>query len=98
MDNSRNCDSLCVKILEVHDMADCSGATRSKRGPKPTEKAVEEKIKWLKRERKGKLARLPKQKNDLEILKEIEHNVKVIKDEALLMFERCLGEYKNSAS
>ena len=76
-------------------MAAKSGATRveHKRAPNPTEKAVEEKIKRLKCEHKGKLAQLTKQKNDLEQFMKNEHNVKFIKDEALLMFERYLGEY-----
>ena len=53
-------------------MAAKSGATRveHKRAPNPTGKAVEEKIKRLKCERKGKLAQLTKQKNDLEQFKE----------------------------
>lgn len=53
-------------------MADESAAAclDQKRAPKPTEKAVEEKLHRLKGERKGKLAQLTKQKNDLAKLKE----------------------------
>jgi len=65
-----------------------------KRAPKPTEKAKEEKIKRLKGERKGKLIQLTKQKNDLDKLKEDENNVHLIKDEALLVFEKYFGEYE----
>lgn len=77
-------------------MADESAAAclDQKRAPKPTEKAVEEKLHRLKGERKGKLAQLTKQKNDLAKLKENEHNVNFIKDEELLRFERCLRQYE----
>ena len=53
-------------------MAAKSGATRvdHKRASNPSGKAVEEKKKRLKGERKGKLAQLTKQKNDLEQFKE----------------------------
>ena len=66
-------------------MAAKSGATRveQKRAPNPTGKAVEEKIKRLTCKRKGKLAQLTKQKNDLAQFMENEHNVKFIKDESL---------------
>ncbi|KAL6473214.1 hypothetical protein MHYP_G00194020 [Metynnis hypsauchen] len=66
-----------------------------RRAPKPTERAVEEKIHRLKGERKGKLAQLTKQRNDIEILKHDECNVDIIKEEALLKFERCFVEYKH---
>ncbi len=77
-------------------MADESAAAcvDQKRASKPTEKAVEEKIHRLKGERKGKLAQITKQKNDLAKLKENEHNVNFIKDEELLRFERCLKQYE----
>ncbi len=77
-------------------MADESAAAcvDQKRAPKPTEKAVEEKIHRLKGERRGKLAQITKQKNDLAKLKENEHNVNFIKDEELLRFERCLKQYE----
>ncbi len=77
-------------------MADESAAAcvDQKRAPKPTEKAVEEKIRRLKGERKGKLAQITKQKNDLAKLKENEHNVNFIKDVELLRFERCLKQYE----
>lgn len=76
-------------------MADESAAAcdDQKRAPKPTEKAVEEKIHRLKGERKGKLAQITKQKNHLAKLKENEQNVNFIKDEELLRFERCLKQY-----
>lgn len=65
-----------------------------KRAPKPTERAVEEKIQRLKDERRGKLAQLTKQRNNIETLKQDECNVDIIKEETLLKFERCFGEYK----
>lgn len=65
-----------------------------KRAPKPTERAVEEKIRRLKDERKGKLAQLTKQRNDIETWKEDEGNVETLKWENMPKLERCFGEYK----
>lgn len=77
-------------------MADegAAACVNQKKAPKPTEKAVKEKMQRLKGERKGKLVQITKQKNDLAKLKKNENNVDFIKDEALPRFERCLGQYE----
>ncbi len=79
-----------LKVIKLDIDKSCTSVTLLK----PTEKAVEEKIRRLKGERKGKLAQITKQKNDLAKLKENEYNVNFIKDEELLRFERCLKQYE----
>lgn len=67
----------------------------TKRGHQsPRKKAIVEKLQRLKGERKGKLAQLTKQKNDLEKMMKNEDSVNFIKDEALLMFERINEELR----
>lgn len=64
-----------------------------KREPKPTAKAMEEKIKRLRNERKGKLALLTRKK-EIEILMTDKNNAEVVKEEVLFIFEKFFGEFK----
>jgi len=56
-----------------------------KRTPKPTVKAVEEKLNRLKRERKGKLSQLTRKRKDIEILSKDRANAEVIKEVVLFI-------------
>lgn len=69
-------------------------ADGQKRTPKPTAKAVEEKLNRLKGERKGKLSQITRKGNDIEVLKKNRANVEIIKEEALFIFGKFYGQFK----
>lgn len=69
-------------------------ADGQKRTPKPTAKAVEEKLNRLKGERKGKLSQITRKANHIQALKENRANVEIIKEEALFIFGKFYGQFK----
>lgn len=65
-----------------------------KRTPKPTVKAMEEKLNRLRNERKKKLAQLIRKRKEIETLKKDKVNDQLIKDEVLFIFGKFFGEFK----